>query len=74
MYLSKSRYCSAVQCPKILWMHKNMPDQYDDSVMDMVRLTAGNQVGDLAMGYFGDFIEIPYLDNKVEMLRETKRL
>jgi len=55
-------------------MHKNMPDQYDDSVMDMVRLTAGNQVGDLAMGYFGDFIEIPYLDNKAEMLRETKRL
>jgi len=34
MYLSKSRYCSAVQCPKILWMAKNMPEEFDDSVMD----------------------------------------
>jgi len=51
-----------------------MPDQYDESVMDMARLATGNQVGDLAMGYFGDFIEVPFLDNKTEMIHETKRL
>ena len=74
MYLSKSRYCSAIQCPKILWMHKNMPDKFDDAVMDESRLTMGNTVGDLAMGVFGDFVEVPFLENKTEMIHETKRL
>ena len=32
--LSKSRYCSAVQCPKMLWLKKNKPEEFDDSVMN----------------------------------------
>jgi len=39
MYLSKSKYCKGVQCPKMLWMDKNMPDQFDASVLDESRLT-----------------------------------
>ena len=34
LYLSKSRYCSAVQCPKMLWLKKNMPEAFDDSVVN----------------------------------------
>lgn len=71
--LSKSKYCNAVQCPKILWLHKNKPEEFDNSVMNDAVLETGNQVGDLAMGLFGDFIEVPFGDLG-EMLEETQRL
>ena len=60
--LSKSKYCSAVQCPKMLWLKKNKPEVYDDSVMNQSILETGNEVGDLAMGLFGAFTEVPYGD------------
>ena len=71
--LSKSRYCSAVQCPKMLWLRKNKPEEFDDSVMNEAVLTTGNEVGDLAMGLFGDFVEVPYGDLG-EMIRITEEL
>ncbi|MDR0838911.1 MAG: DUF2779 domain-containing protein [Oscillospiraceae bacterium] len=72
MNLSKSRYCSAVQCPKILWMQSHMPEEYDETVMNASTLAMGNAVGDLAMGYYGDFTEIPYSDDKSAMLAATQ--
>ena len=58
--LSKSRYTRDVQCPKMLWMKEHMPEQFDDSVMNEAILQTGSTVGDLAMGYYGDYVEIPY--------------
>lgn len=58
--LSKSRYTKGVQCPKMLWMDRHMPEQFDDSVMNQAILQTGSVVGDLAMGYYGDYIEIPF--------------
>ncbi|MDR0905927.1 MAG: DUF2779 domain-containing protein [Oscillospiraceae bacterium] len=72
MNLSKSRYCSAVQCPKILWMQAHKPEEYDDSVMNESILATGNAVGDLAMGYYGDFTEIAYSADKSAMLAATR--
>ena len=60
MRLSKSRYVTGLQCPKILWMNEHMPEQFDESVRDEVRLAEGNVVGDLAMGYYGDFVEVEF--------------
>ena len=60
MGLSKSKYTKGLQCPKMLWMDKHMPDQFDDSVVNEHILGEGNRVGDIAMGYFGDFVEVPY--------------
>ena len=71
LYISKSKYCSAVQCPKMLWLKKNWPEEFDCSVMNQAVLTAGNEVGDLAMGLFGDFKEVPYSDDLGEMMRTT---
>ncbi len=34
LHLSKSKYCNAVQCPKMLWMQTNRPELFDDSVMN----------------------------------------
>jgi len=46
MNLSKSRYCAGLQCPKILWMDRNMPEQKAEQ--DESRMITGNMVGDLA--------------------------
>lgn len=75
MYLSKSRYTRGVQCPKMLWMEAHMRDQFDDSVLNQAVLDTGNLVGDLAMSYFGDFTEVPFLQgNFAEMARITRDL
>ena len=71
--LSKSLYCSGVQCPKMLWLKKHRPELFDDSVMNQAILDAGSDVGDLAMGLFGDFREVPFGD-LTGMIAETERL
>ena len=55
---SKSKYCGLWQCPKIAWLRKYKPEEMtiDGSVLS--RMEAGNIVGDLAMGLFGDFVEV----------------
>lgn len=74
MRLSKSKYCQGIQCPKILWMHRAMPEEFDDACMNRSALETGDMVGDLAMGYYGDFVEVPYAEDKALMLDETRRL
>ena len=71
--LSKSRYCSGVQCPKMLWLKKNMPEEFDNSVINEAVMATGNEVGDLAMGLFGEYVEVPFGDLK-QMIQKTKEL
>lgn len=56
--LSKSRYTIYRQCPKALWLNINKPQEavIDDSLK--ARFEAGNEIGDLAMGYLGPYEEI----------------
>ncbi len=58
LYLSKSKYCGLWQCPKIAWLRQYKPEEatVDDALR--ARFEAGNMVGDLAMGLFGDFVEV----------------
>jgi hypothetical protein len=72
--LSKTKYCKGIQCPKMLWMDINMPEQFDSSVLNETRLETGSRVGDLAMGYFGGFEEVPYSPDKLEMIAKTRQL
>ncbi len=74
MNLSKSRYCTGIQCPKILWMSKNKPEQFNDDVLNQQILDTGNRIGDLAMGYFGEFSEVPYSKDKSLMIEQTRFL
>ena len=73
MRLSKSRYCAGLQCPKILWMDRNMPEQkagQNDS-----HLIIGNIVGNLAKGYFGQYAEVHFDRNNMGgMIEETELL
>ena len=58
VYLSKSRYCQVWQCPKMAWLKKYKPEEEVKAPGLEARFTSGNEVGDLAMGLFGDFVEV----------------
>ena len=73
MYLSKSQYCAGVQCPKMLWLKKNKPEEFDESVMKESVLETGSEVGDLAMGLFGPYVEVPY-GELGGMIEQTEKL
>ena len=57
-YFSKSKYCDFRQCPKIPWLKKYKPEEYVIDAQTQARFTAGNEVGDLAMGLFGEYVEV----------------
>ena len=56
--LSKSRYTRYCQCPKALWLSINKPEEAIIDAGMEARFAEGNVVGDLAMGLFGDFVEV----------------
>ena len=62
MGLSKSKYTTYCQCPKALWLRTYDPDKaapVDEGAQ--ARFATGNEVGDLAMQLFGDFVEVTSL-------------
>ena len=73
MYLSKSRYCSAYQCPKMLWLDINKP-QEKDKVNKSSVLDNGTEVGEVAKDLFGFHIDIKYNDDLKTMVNDTKNL
>ena len=77
--LSKSKYCSFVQCPKKLWLEVNKPELAVIDSSAEARKEEGNAIGDLAMQIFGDFVEVTALkpDGKLDlskMIADTKNL
>ena len=68
--LSKSKYCKGIQCPKILWMDKNKPEEAEDILPASV-MANGNRVGDLARGYFGEYSLVELDNDKENMVRKT---
>lgn len=68
LYLSKSKYCGLWQCPKIAWLKKYKPEELTIDESTLSRMEAGNEVGDLAMGLFGDFVEVTaYNGDKLDL-------
>lgn len=60
-YFSKSGYCRLWQCPKMVWLKKYHPELAQEDPATEARMEAGNEIGDLAMGLFGDFVETTVL-------------
>ena len=56
--LSKSRYTAFCQCPKNLWLKVYKPKEAKDDPALQARFEQGNEEGDLAMQFFGDFVEV----------------
>lgn len=61
MHLSKSKYCRLWQCAKQLWLDTYHPELQTEDSSQKDRMTTGNEVGDLAMGLFGDYVEVTVL-------------
>ena len=68
VHLSKSKYTGLWQCPKMAWLRKYKPEEAIIDEMVLARMKAGNEVGDLAMGLFGDYVEvIAYNGEKLDL-------
>ena len=67
--LSKSRYTKYCQCAKALWLSVNKPEEATVDAGVEARFAEGNVVGDLAMGLFGDFVEVTTIkeDGKLDL-------
>ena len=71
--LSKSKYCTGLQCPKLLWVHYNdkgrLPE-WDASVQ--AKFSQGHTVGELAKSLYPGGIEIEFRPGEfAEMIAET---
>ena len=72
-HLSKSKYCSALQCKKMLWLRKYMPDVAQPEDKSAV-FANGTRVGELAKGLFGKYEDVKYDKNLDIMIEKTNEL
>ena len=72
MYLSKSKYTRALLCPKMLWMDMNKPDEAVENLDLQEIYERGNDVGDLARQYFGDYVLVGFDKGLSSMIEETQ--
>lgn len=78
MNFSKSKYCSLWQCPKMCWLKKYKPEEMKIDPSVEARFEAGNQVGELAKGLFGEYYDVTTLkaDGSLDlsaMIKKTKK-
>lgn len=71
VHLSKSKYCRAKQCNKILWMDKYKPEEKVAIGNESV-LKNGTEVGEIAKELFGKHINIAYNTDLTKMLSDTE--
>ena len=76
LYLSKSKYCDHWRCPKMAWLDKYKSEvKKEDSSLE-AKFDAGNEVGELARGLFGNYVEVTaYSGEKIDlasMIENTK--
>lgn len=73
MYLSKSKYCNAVQCKKMLWLDKNCPNEKVE-VSNQSVLDNGTDVGIFAKELFGEHFDIKFNNDLNQMVEETTNI
>ena len=56
--ITKTVFVHSYRCPKLCWLERHKREAVNDD--GSLHSAEGNEVGDLAMKYFGDYIEIPY--------------
>ena len=76
MYLSKSIYVQVWNCPKGAWIQKYHPEMVTVSADQQARFDAGHEVGELAQGMFGPYVDVTVYKadgslDKSQMIRNT---
>lgn len=71
MNLSKTKYCKGLQCPKMLWLEENYPNEAKE-VNNSSTLDNGTEVGILAKQLFGNYTDISFNQELNKMLNDTK--
>lgn len=74
MRLSKSRFMECFYCQKRGWLSVHRPDLYEKTTQDEELFKKGNEVGEIAKKYFGDYDEVEVVPDKGEMIQKTKEL
>ena len=73
-YFSKSKYCDFCDCPKLAWLNRYKPEEYYIDDATKARMEMGSIVGDIAMGYFGDSVEVSmYNGERLDLNRMIER-
>lgn len=72
VHLSKSKYCKAKQCNKIFWLDKYKPECAEQTASESA-LENGTEVGELARGLFGEYINIEFQSDLSKMIEQTKQ-
>lgn len=73
-FFSKSKYCNFCDCHKKAWLNKYKPEECIVNEGSLSRMKAGNEIGDLAMSYFGDFVEVTVYDgDKLDLAKMIER-
>lgn len=72
MYLSKSKYCNAIQCKKMLWLNVYKPEVKEETNNDSV-LENGTEVGIIAKNLLGPSIDIEFNEDLQTMIKDTKK-
>ena len=72
MSLSKSKYCRAIQCKKMLWLEKNKPEEKDIINNESI-LETGNEIHEFARHLFEEHIQISFNENLNIMIEDTKK-
>lgn len=70
MELSKSKYCNAIQCKKMLWLDCYKSEEKEEVNNDSV-LDNGTSVGLLAKDLFGEHVDIEFNYDKETMIKDT---
>lgn len=58
MNVSKSKYCSFINCPKQCWLSAHKPELSAIDEEKQRKFDEGNEVGALARGLFGEYIDV----------------
>jgi len=73
--ISKSKYVTGLQCPRLLWTHYNDPESLPepDAAREAI-FRIGRQVGDLAKALYPEGREVEWSRDLEQTVRETQRL
>ena len=73
MYLSKSKYCNAIQCNKLLWLDTYKNEEKEE-ISNASVLDNGTEVGILAKELLGNHIDIEFNEDLNKMIEDTQKV